>query len=452
MNLGRRSFLRGIGIAGVSLALPGTAIAKAIGNNYDPGGPGSIKAAEAERYRKKMPEYFYKRISKRKGYIGTTKLEGTVVPFEDAREHAFAKFFIHGANQDFTGEWGQALKKAMDDKKKLMANFTDEQKEDEMWGGAIVMSTDQFHVNLGPGRWEQLPISKNKLELPPDEMTAKLKKVAKWFGVDVVGVCEITEELKPFFYKVGRTYGSLRGAPQKEKIVDHGREIPWPYPHKYAVVLGKLEGIYGVKTLVGPMNNATVATECSDDDVFPRYLESTIRGLGYDATGQSMNGTEDFNMIPLAVQAGLGELGRMGMLVSPWGAHIRLSVVTTNMPLVADDPIDFGLFEFCKTCKKCAENCPSEAISKDDEPKVIRGVLRYELDPIKCMTQRATTGCASCAGVCPFTKPDNVLHSAGRIIGQNPVGARVLTGLDDLFYGKSPTPRALTNKLAPWKL
>ncbi|SEA41368.1 reductive dehalogenase [Desulfuromusa kysingii] len=449
-KLDRRKFIKGMGL---SLALPSVAVAGTYGKNYDPGGPGTIKAAEVERYRKELPSYFYKRIpAHRKNFIGTTQLGDNVVQFEDARTHAFAEFFMHGTNRDYTGKWGQAVKKAMDDRAKLTATFTDEQKEDAAWGGAITAASDQWHVNLGPGRWESIGIKANKLVLPAGEMTAKIKKVAKWFGADLVGVCEITEDLRPFFYKTGRTWGSLRGAPKAERIVDNGRDIPWPYPYKYAIMIGKMEGIYGLKTNVGPMNNATVATECSDDDIYPRYLESTIRSLGYDAKAQSMNGTDDFNMIPLAVQAGLGELGRMGMLVTPYGAHVRLSAVTTNMPLLADDPIDFGLQEFCKTCKKCAENCPSKAINDETEPEMIGGVVRYQLDPVKCMTQRATTGCASCAAVCPFTKPDNILHSAGRIMGRNPLGAKLLKSMDDLFYGVQPTPRALTSDLAPWKL
>jgi epoxyqueuosine reductase QueG len=130
---------------------------------------------------------------------------------------------------------------------------------------------------------------------------------------------------------------------------------------------------------------------------------------------------------------------------------MRLSVVTTTMPLVADDAIDFGLQDFCRTCNKCAENCPSGAISTGDK-KMIRGVERYEFDPMKCMIQRSTTGCAACAGVCPFTKQDNLVHSAGRIIGQNSLGAQFLKGLDDLFYGASPAPRELTPDLVPWRL
>jgi len=118
---------------------------------------------------------------------------------------------------------------------------------------------------------------------------------------------------------------------------------------------------------------------------------------------------------------------------------------------VPDDPIDFGLQSFCRTCKKCAENCPSGAISDASEPEVVNGTLRYVIDPYKCMKQRVMTGCAACTGVCPFTKPDNILHSAGRVLGRNPLGAKLLVGMDDLFYGAQPAPRELAN-LAPWRL
>jgi len=126
-------------------------------------------------------------------------------------------------------------------------------------------------------------------------------------------------------------------------------------------------------------------------------------------------------------------------------------VVTTNVPLVADDYMDFGLQEFCKTCKKCAENCPAEALSLEDEPSLIGGVMRYAFDNMKCTKQRTITGCASCAGVCPFTKPDNFIHSVGRVVGRNPLGAKVLKEMDDLFYGVNPTPRDLDG-LAPWRI
>jgi len=449
-EVSRRNFLKTLGITGAAMATPLPLLA-ALNNNADPGGLGAIKANEQVQYRKEMPKIFYKRIPKTTDAIGTTKVTADAKGFPDAREHGFAQFFIHGANKDYSGPWGELLKEAMEEKQKLVATFDEEQLEDLAWGDAIVQASDNWHINLEWGRWQPAPIKENKLELPPDVMSAKVKKVAKWFGVDQVGICEIDDSLKPFFFKIGRTQGSLRGGPRDEVTVDEGREIAWPYEHKYCIVLAKAEGIYGLKALTGPLNNATVATECGEDDIFPRNLETVIRNLGYDARAQSMNGVEDFNMVAMAVAAGLGELGRNGQLINPWGSHLRLSAVTTNMPLVADDWIDFGLQNFCMTCKKCAENCPSGALSLEDERTMIDGVLRYNFDAMKCTKQRTVTGCAICAAVCPFTKPDNLIHSAGRIIGQNSIGASLLKNLDDVFYGATPEPRDLDG-LAPWRL
>ena len=38
------------------------------------------------------------------------------------------------------------------------------------------------------------------------------------------------------------------------------------------------------------------------------------------------------------------------------------------MPLATDRPVRFGILEFCRVCKRCAESCPSEALSFKDDP------------------------------------------------------------------------------------
>ena len=68
--------------------------------------------------------------------------------------------------------------------------------------------------------------------------------------------------------------------------------------------------------------------------------------------------------IPMAVDAGLGQVGRMGLLMTPkYGPRVRIAKVITDMPLVPDRPISFGVTEFCEACGRCAEDCPGEAIS-----------------------------------------------------------------------------------------
>ena len=92
-------------------------------------------------------------------------------------------------------------------------------------------------------------------------------------------------------------------------------------------------------------------------------LAQAIRSLGYVAI-PCMNSTA--MSVPLAIDAGLGELGRLGYLVTPeWGPHVRIDKVLTNMPLKPDRPINFGVTEYCTECGICAVECPSGAICPD---------------------------------------------------------------------------------------
>jgi reductive dehalogenase len=129
-------------------------------------------------------------------------------------------------------------------------------------------------------------------------------------------------------------------------------------------------------------------------------------------------------MPPLAIDAGLGEQGRHGILITPeLGANTRLAAVTTDMPLKPDRPIDIGIKEFCEKCKICAEECPSGAISFEEEPpEVIRGYRRWKINQDKCFTIWNTVatshprGCRVCLAVCPYSRKNNWIHRAAKEI------------------------------------
>ncbi|MDW7709924.1 MAG: hypothetical protein SCH98_05575 [Deferrisomatales bacterium] len=77
----------------------------------------------------------------------------------------------------------------------------------------------------------------------------------------------------------------------------------------------------------------------------------------------------------MAVDAGLGEISRMGYVITKeYGPRVRLGGVTTDLPLVPDRPVDIGVEDFCTICKKCARCCPSRSIPRD-EPKMVNGTL-----------------------------------------------------------------------------
>ena len=87
-------------------------------------------------------------------------------------------------------------------------------------------------------------------------------------------------------------------------------------------------------------------------------LARFIRGMGYSARAHYQRWSE-VQIVPVAIKAGLGELGRNGMVINPTvGPRGSFAVVTTDLPLVPDIPRTHGIKAFCDVCKKCAEYCP----------------------------------------------------------------------------------------------
>ncbi len=137
----------------------------------------------------------------------------------------------------------------------------------------------------------------------------------------------------------------------------------------------------------------------------------------------------------------------MGLLMTPeLGPRVRIGVVTTDLPLVPDTvQREPSVIDFCTHCKKCAEVCPSRAISFDDREEV-DGVLRWQINSEACFTFwcKIGTDCARCMSVCPYSHPDNLLHNlVRRGIRNSSLFRRAAILLDDYFYGRRPPTAAL---------
>jgi reductive dehalogenase len=163
-----------------------------------------------------------------------------------------------------------------------------------------------------------------------------------------------------------------------------------------------------------------------------------LRQIGYKARAHT-DGNYETLCVPLAVDSGLGELGRMGILVHPqFGPCVRLSVVTTELELIPSEIKKFHIKEFCRICKKCAENCPTNSIVMEEEPET-RGFVHWTIEQEKCFGfwKNAGTDCGFCIRVCPYTKPDTLLHKLVRFyISRNTLNQRIALFLDDLLYGR----------------
>jgi epoxyqueuosine reductase len=134
-------------------------------------------------------------------------------------------------------------------------------------------------------------------------------------------------------------------------------------------------------------------------------LSNWIRSQGYHADPYPGPMAGALLLIPPAVAAGLGELGKHGSLISPrFGAGVRLAGVTTDMPLVPSAPQRFGADEFCATCQVCANACPPGAIMP--QKQMVRGVERWYVDFDKCIPYFAeAASCGICIAECPWTRP-----------------------------------------------
>ena len=132
-------------------------------------------------------------------------------------------------------------------------------------------------------------------------------------------------------------------------------------------------------------------------------LAEYIRSRGYRAQvhdGYDCSGP----YIPMFVEAGLGQLGANGQLLSPhFGSRARLMLVTTNAPVTYDRPEDYGIHKFCQECQVCVNRCPGRALTRD---KVWwRGVEKNKLIYERCRPIMVTYhGCAVCMIVCPVQR------------------------------------------------
>jgi ferredoxin len=230
---------------------------------------------------------------------------------------------------------------------------------------------------------ELLPISDRKVESPPDEFAKQVRAFALAHEADDVGITA----MDPLY-------------------VFEGYELGDPY----VIILGLAHNYEKLKQV--PSNEANGEGVCDIGDQYAKGtrasygLANWIRAQGYNAIPHPGPAAGALLLIPPAIAAGLGELGKHGSLISRrFGAGVRLAGVTTNMPLACDKPDRFGGDEFCKSCQICTNACPPEAISA--EKQMVRGVERWYVDFDKCIPYFAeSASCGICIAVCPWTRPN----------------------------------------------
>jgi len=266
-------------------------------------------------------------------------------------------------------------------------------------------------------------VAPTRVERPPEEWTAILKEYARSFGAVEVGVTEL--RAYHIYSHIGRGTG-VYGAPVQ---LDHR----WALAFSIEMDHGRIR-----HAPAAPVVEES-ARQYVEGAKIAVILAAMIRRLGYPARAH-IDGNYRVIAPLVARDAGLGEIGRMGLLMTPrLGPRVRLGVVTTDMPLVADDPADdLSVLDFCSICRKCATNCPVAAIPAGERTAVGEG-LRWAIDSERCFRywNLVGTDCATCVRVCPYSHPDSFAHNLARwAIRRSPAARRVMLWMDDVFYGK----------------
>lgn len=236
----------------------------------------------------------------------------------------------------------------------------------------------QFSAGTGTGQIELPEIAAERPDWTPEEWTAKVKEASLARDADLVGICRLDQSWVFEGFKADYEWMVILAVEMDYDNLSHAPGVK----SQNEVKLQYRRGTEAAYKLAGWMHEQ-----------------------GWDAKPHGGPQSGPVLMIPGAIQAGLGELGKHGSMINrQYGSSFRLANVLTNIPLIPDAPDEFGSDDFCMNCQLCTNVCPVDAIQP--EKQLVRGEQKWYVDFDKCILFFVeNNGCAMCLPACPWSRP-----------------------------------------------
>ncbi len=291
------------------------------------------------------------------------------------------------------------------------------------------------------------PIDVPRYQGTPEENVKMLRVCAKLRGAAVVGACEVDSRVKKMFFK--RMSGKYSLFEEREDGEVRSNALVCPNKAKYVLTLTVPMSEELIRRMPTALAEGAVMMGYSYGRILNAGLSNYLWMLGYLGLGAGDNTWKVHS--GMAVYSGCGEASRMHQnYISPeLGAMQRCFAIVTDLPLAPTNPVDFGIWQYCRKCKKCAQICPPIALDRENEdpswespyfPFNQPGQNCYPFSFALCSDWWSTisTGCGMCMASCPFShKQFGTVHDMVNIlVSKTSFFNGFLKNLDDVFgYG-----------------
>ncbi|AII58446.1 dehalogenase [Dehalococcoides mccartyi CG1] len=241
----------------------------------------------------------------------------------------------------------------------------------------------------------------------PEENLQMMKSVVRFYGGEDVGAIEIDDNVKKLFWTSTYDFGKRIEFEDIEQAYETKDKMVIPNSYKWILTWTMRQPFEQNRRGAGTSDSAASYLSYVRGPMANVQIKEFMRAIGYQGLSQD---NQHCGSGATATLSGLGELSRASYVNHPkYGISLRIAWgIPTNLPLAVTKPIDFGGFEFCKTCGICAEQCPTGAIHKGDpswETSTpgfpVKGFLGFHTDYSKC------PHCPVCMSVCPFNTAPN---------------------------------------------